>query len=47
MLILIGAVLIVAAYIVNMTLLLRPSKAKLLSWRGRKLAYKRKKRAPA
>lgn len=47
MLILIGAVLIMAAYIVNMTLLLRPSKAKLLSWRGRKLAYKRKKRAPA
>jgi chlorobactene glucosyltransferase len=46
-LILIGAVLIMAAYIVNMTSLLRPSKAKLFSWRGRKLAYKRKKRAPA
>jgi len=45
-LILIGAVLIMAAYIVNMTSLLRPSKTKLLSWRGRKLAYKRKKRAP-
>ena len=42
-LILIGAVLIIAAYIVNMTSLLRPSKAKLLSWRGRNLVYKRKK----
>lgn len=42
-LILIGAVLIMAAYIVNMTALLRPSKAKLLSWRGRNLLYKRKK----
>src|SRR5919205_521960 len=42
-LILIGAVLIIVAYIVNMTSLLRPSKAKLLSWRGRNLVYKRKK----
>jgi chlorobactene glucosyltransferase len=45
-LILMGAALIMAAYIVNMTSLLRPSKAKLFSWRGRNLVYKRKKRAP-
>lgn len=45
-LILIGAVLIMAAYIVNMTSLLRPSKTKLVSWRGRNLLYKIKKRAP-
>jgi chlorobactene glucosyltransferase len=45
-LVLIGAVLIMAAYIVNMTSLLRPSKTKLVPWRGRKLVYKRKKRAP-
>jgi hypothetical protein len=46
LLILLGAVLIMAAYIVNMTSLLRPSKTKLVSWRGRNLVYKRKKRAP-
>jgi hypothetical protein len=46
LLILIGAVLLMAAYIVNMTSLLRPSKTKLVSWRGRNLVYKRKKRAP-